>query len=252
MLCRWLCLARAAIVFPLGMAAAATPRLAVKGNRHIQRKRQVSGGIKLLKTHIQRIALRASRLLIQPHTLHVKAFKNRLIEQIPRCLRIFRPNAQLYASHKVRDEPIEPHQIVVAQEALDPSRFEAALGQQRFGQIAKLPDGYERTEIECVHRLGIFRKLKMTAVEFIFQRIPGHVGERLGIARQPQKFAVRHSGISTRQADTLPGIVEIGHWARIPGGDRSLPTKSYSAESDSSGVAAASAAASSAPGLAAS
>jgi hypothetical protein len=50
----------------------------------------------------------------------------------------------------------------------------------------------------------------VSAVEFIFQRIPGQLRQRLGAPRQPLQLAIRHAGVVGRQAAALGGVVKVG------------------------------------------
>ena len=53
----------------------------------------------------------------------------------------------------------------------------------------------------------------MTAIEFIFQRFPGHFGQRFRMGREPQQFLVRHRGVGFSEALALFEIVGVQHWA---------------------------------------
>ncbi len=92
----------------------------------------------------------------------------------------------------------------------DAHRFQAALGQQGFRQIAKLADGYQFLQF---HFLPQFRTIvemfQMPAVHLIFESFPCRIGQGLGALRQALQLAVGHSGIMVRKAAPLALFVEI-------------------------------------------
>ena len=78
-----------AVVFPLRIAGMAAPCRALHRHRHVKKCAHVGNGpVQFLEVHIQRLALGAARLLVQPDALHVKTFENRLVEQLLRVLRV--------------------------------------------------------------------------------------------------------------------------------------------------------------------
>lgn len=184
----------------------------MEGNWHVHGHAEISGGIEFLKTDVQRIALGTTGLLIQSHAMYVKAFEDGLIEERFGFEHVFRPDAKFDSADEVRDEPVEANEVFVAQETFNARRFQAALGQQRLWKIAELADGHERPQVELLSRFGVFVwNLEVAVVEFVLQRFPGRVGQRLRLARQMLQFIIGHGGVSLRQTDALAGLLQIGH-----------------------------------------
>jgi hypothetical protein len=66
---------------PLGITAVAAPSLALDRHGDSQEGAQVGhGAIEFLKIYIERLALRATRLLVEPHAVYVHALEDGFVE----------------------------------------------------------------------------------------------------------------------------------------------------------------------------
>jgi hypothetical protein len=93
----------------------ASPSFSLERHRHSQERTQVSDRpIQFLKVHVQRIALRAARLLVQTDPMHVHTLEDGFVEQTTGGFRILWIDAEFDASHKVGDKPVEAHQVIVS------------------------------------------------------------------------------------------------------------------------------------------
>ena len=158
------------------------------------------GTVQLLEVHVERLALGTPRLLIQPHTLHVETFENWLIKQLLRVPRVLNSYIEFDPADEVRNEPVQPHQVFISQKTFNARRFQTALSQQRLRQIAKLPDGHKFPYFHFLPglRRRIIGKFEMPAVDLIFERIAGQLGQRLRTPRQPPQLTIAHGGIVRR------------------------------------------------------
>jgi len=100
------------IVFPLCITLMAAPTRALHGHGHAKECAHVGDGtVQFLEVHIQRLALRTTRLLIESDALHVETFENRLIEKFLRVVHIGGIKLNVRVSdvenaRKILDEPI--------------------------------------------------------------------------------------------------------------------------------------------------
>src|SRR5437879_9436076 len=85
--------------------------------------------IQLLKVYVQGLALRTSRLFVQAHSLHVKPLENSIVENVPGVLDILSLHGQLDSTDEIRNEPVQPHHVLVGQETLDTGRLQTPLRQ---------------------------------------------------------------------------------------------------------------------------
>src|SRR5579863_5759701 len=106
-----------------------TPCLSLYWHWHAKKRAQICDRvIEFAEVHIQRLAFGAPRLLVESDPFDVEPFKDRFIQELARVVGIFRLHCQLDAADEVRNEPVKPHQIVIAQKALDSRRLETSLG----------------------------------------------------------------------------------------------------------------------------
>ncbi len=120
-----------------------------------------------LKINVQRPTLRATRLFIVPYAGHVEIFRNGRIQNLLRGGCVHRLNLQLYSAEQIRNQPIQPHHIVIHQGALDPRGLQASFREHRFGQVPELADRHHPSELDfAVRRCIDLRRF--------WRRVAGH------------------------------------------------------------------------------
>ena len=103
-----------AIVFPFGVAGVASPGGALYGQGDAQECADVGdGAVEFLEVDIQRLTFGATRLLVEPDTVHVKTFENGLIQNILRAGYVRGAYLELDSANEVRNKPIQANQIFV-------------------------------------------------------------------------------------------------------------------------------------------
>jgi hypothetical protein len=200
-----------AIIFPLGVTRMAVPSFALNGHGDSQERAEVGdGAIEFFEVHIQRLALRAAGLFVESHAVHVHAFENWFLKQLAGGFRVLGVDAKFHSSDEVGDEPIQAHQVVVAQKALNPRRLQASFRQERFRKVTELANGHQLAEISLFAGFRRLRwNLQMSPIQFIFQGFPCSFGERFRFEGELQQFAIAHGGVDFRQAAALFGLVRI-------------------------------------------
>src|SRR5579864_1976252 len=143
-------------------------------DRYSQEGTQISDWtIEFIKINVERLAFGTTGLFVKADALNIQSFEDRLVEQLPGGLHVFRPDAKLNASNEVGDEPVETHHVVVAQKTWDACRLEAAFREQRLRQVAKLADRYQRSHVQNLGRIGgVGRLFQPVAVHFAFDSLP--------------------------------------------------------------------------------
>ena len=100
----------------------------MEGNWH-EYEAGVSRGIQFLKIYVERLTVRAARLLVLPNSWYIEIVRNWLIEDAIRGLNIFRIDVQFNSAHQVRPEPVQTHDVFIRQNGVNPCRLEASFGQ---------------------------------------------------------------------------------------------------------------------------
>jgi hypothetical protein len=179
------------------------------------------GAIEFLEADVERRALRAARLLVETDAVYVEAFENRFVEKLLSVDDVGDAHFQFDPANKIGDEPIQANQIFIGEKTFDARRFETSLGQQGFGEVAKLADGNQFADLQSFFLwASVIGGLQMAAIHFIFERVPGEIGEGVGVACQAVQLAIGHASVGGGEALTFPLVVEEGfvegrHWARI-------------------------------------
>ena len=117
-------------------------------NGHTYCHAQICRGIELLKSNVQRIAFRTSRLFVFAHTGNIDVFRNRLSKDLFGLGSIFWTHQQLDSTDQIRPEPVQANDILIDEDAIDPCRIQASLRQQRFRQISESADRHQAPYVE--------------------------------------------------------------------------------------------------------
>ncbi len=119
-------------------AQMAIPSIEMERNRHTQiSTSECDWLVQFLEGYLHRIAFRAARTFIPADSLDLKTFLTGLIENLQCRVGVLGFNVEFDASQQVRPEPVNPHNILIGQEALNTRRFEACLRKQGFRKISE-------------------------------------------------------------------------------------------------------------------
>ena len=84
--------------------------------------------MQVLKGDVQRLAMRASGLLIVSHTRDGEGIRDASVQQVGGYQGVFLCDAEFDSPEKVGEEPVHADHVVVGQGRFDVCRFEHALG----------------------------------------------------------------------------------------------------------------------------
>src|SRR5579872_6266977 len=111
-------------ILPLGIAGLTMPCGPLQGHRYAQECTHVGDWtVQPLEVHIERLAVGATRLLVEPDALYVEAFENWLVEKAARVGFVGGPHVELDATNEVGNEPVQPDQIFIRQKTFDARRL---------------------------------------------------------------------------------------------------------------------------------
>jgi hypothetical protein len=184
-------------LFPVISAGMAGPSLFVERDRNTGVGSHVGDGlVQFFKADVERLAAGAFRLLKVSDAVNIESLGCGLVQNFCRRFRIFGANFQFDSAEEIGDEPIHADHVVVYEIRLYPGRLQAALGQQRFGQIAKLPQCYGLILFVSIVAVWLSdRQLETTPGSFFFENFVCDGAEFVATLSNFAEFLVAHCGV---------------------------------------------------------